>query len=48
MIFIEIVGGEEGIAKELVFSAIKKGKNVVTANKALISKYWNELQIFKK
>ena len=47
-ILLETIGGEEGIAKELVFSAIKKGKNVVTANKALISKYWNELQNLSK
>ena len=47
-ILLEIIGGEEGIAKELVFNALKKKKNVVTANKALISKYWNELQNLSK
>ena len=47
-ILLEIIGGDEGIAKELVFNALKKKKNVVTANKALISKYWNELQNLSK
>lgn len=47
-ILLEIIGGEEGIAKELVFNALKNRKNVVTANKALMSKYWNELQNLSK
>ncbi len=42
-IIIELIGGSDGAAKKLVFSAIKNKKNVVTANKALISKYGNEL-----
>ncbi|MGH7884619.1 MAG: homoserine dehydrogenase [Thermodesulfobacteriota bacterium] len=44
-IVIELVGGTV-IAKEFVLSAIKNGKNVVTANKALIAHYGDE--IFKK
>ncbi len=42
-IIIELIGGSEGIAKKLVFSALKNRKHVVTANKALISKYGDEL-----
>ena len=42
-IIIELVGGAEGAAKKLVFEALKNGKHVVTANKALISKYGDQL-----
>ncbi len=42
-IVIELIGGADGPAKKLVFNSIKNGKHVVTANKALISKYGNEL-----
>ena len=42
-IVIELIGGADGSAKKLVFNSIKNGKHVVTANKALISKYGNEL-----
>jgi len=42
-IIIELIGGSDGVAKKLVFSALKNGKHVITANKALISKYGNEL-----
>ncbi len=42
-LIIELVGGAEGIAKKLVFSALKNKKHVVTANKALIAKYGDEL-----
>ncbi len=42
-IVIELIGGSEGAAKKLVFNSIKNKKHVVTANKALISKYGNEL-----
>ena len=38
-IIIELIGGSDGDAKKLVFSAIKNKKHVVTANKALISKH---------
>ena len=37
------IGGAEGPAKKLVFNALKNKKHVVTANKALIAKYGNEL-----
>ncbi len=42
-IIIELIGGAEGPAKKLVFDALKNKKHVVTANKALISKYGDEL-----
>ena len=42
-IIIELIGGSEGIAKKLVFSALKNKKHVITANKALISKYGDQL-----
>jgi len=42
-IIIELIGGAEGAAKKLVFSALKNRKHVVTANKALIAKYGDDL-----
>ena len=42
-IVIELIGGAEGAAKRLVFSALKNKKHVVTANKALIAKYGDKL-----
>ena len=42
-IVIELIGGAEGPAKKLVFSALKNKKHVITANKALMSKYGDEL-----
>ena len=42
-LIIELIGGAEGAAKKLVFNALKNGKHVVTANKALIAKYGDQL-----
>ena len=42
-ILVELIGGEDGIAKKIVFNALNKKKYIVTANKALISKYWKDL-----
>ena len=42
-IVVEVIGGSEGIAKNLVYNSIKNKKHVVTANKALISRYGDEL-----
>ena len=42
-LIVELIGGAEGAAKKLVFSALKNKKHVVTANKALIAKYGNQL-----
>ncbi|MGK2923486.1 MAG: homoserine dehydrogenase [Methyloceanibacter sp.] len=36
-VFVELIGGEEGIAKEAVETALRAGKHVVTANKALLA-----------
>lgn len=36
-VVIELIGGAEGIAKELVETALTHGKSVITANKALIA-----------
>lgn len=41
-VVVELIGGT-GIAKELVEEAIANGKHVVTANKALIAEFGNEL-----
>lgn len=42
-IIIELIGGSEGAAKKLVFSALKNKKHVITANKALMAKYGDQL-----
>ena len=48
-LIVELIGGSEGPAKKLVFNALKNKKHVVTANKALISKYGDHLsQIAEK
>jgi len=36
-VLVELIGGEEGIAKEVCEQALKSGKHVVTANKALLA-----------
>lgn len=41
-VVVELIGGT-GIAKELVEEALANGKHVVTANKALIAEFGNEL-----
>ena len=40
---VEVMGGTQ-LAKDIVFDSIKKGKDVVTANKALISLYLKEIE----
>ena len=42
-VIVELIGGAEGPAKKLVFNALKNKKHVVTANKALIAKYGDQL-----
>ena len=42
-IIIELIGGAEGAAKKLVFEALKNKKHVITANKALVARYGDEL-----
>ena len=42
-IIVELIGGAEGPAKKLVFEALRNKKHVVTANKALVAKYGDQL-----
>jgi homoserine dehydrogenase len=35
--FVELIGGDKGVAKESVETALRAGKHVVTANKALLA-----------
>ena len=44
-IFIELIGGHEGVAKEAVEVAIRQGKDVVTANKALLAHHGHQLAL---
>ncbi|MCC2596414.1 homoserine dehydrogenase [Pusillimonas sp. MFBS29] len=41
-IVVELMGGDT-LARELIMEAIAQGKHVVTANKALLAKYGNEI-----
>ena len=36
-VYVELIGGEAGVAKESVETAISTGKDVVTANKAMLA-----------
>ena len=42
-IIIELIGGSDGPAKKLAFEALKNRKHFITANKALIAKYGDQL-----
>ena len=42
-IIVELIGGAEGPAKKLVFEALRNKKHVITANKALVAKYGDQL-----
>jgi homoserine dehydrogenase len=42
-VFVELIGGEEGVARAAVEAALKAGKHVVTANKALLAHHGQEL-----
>ncbi len=42
-LFVELIGGEDGIAKAAVEAALHAKKHVVTANKALLAKHGFEL-----
>lgn len=41
---VELVGGVD-FAKKIILQAFQQGKHVVTANKALLSQYWDEIFI---
>ena len=42
-IYVELIGGEDGVAKESIEAAISNGVHVVTANKALLAMHGNKL-----
>lgn len=42
-VFVELIGGEDGPAKDAVEAAIEAGKDVVTANKALLAVHGHAL-----
>ena len=42
-LFVELIGGDEGPARQAVTAALDAGKPVVTANKALLAKHGMEL-----
>jgi len=42
-VFVELIGGEDGVARAAVEAALGAGKHVVTANKALLAKHGVEL-----
>jgi homoserine dehydrogenase len=42
-VLVELIGGDEGVAREAVSAALAHGKHVVTANKALLAKHGVEL-----
>jgi homoserine dehydrogenase len=42
-VFVELIGGDSGAALQSVEAALKAGKHVVTANKALLSRHGPEL-----
>jgi len=41
-IIVELIGGYEP-ARTVITEALKNGKHVVTANKAVLAKYWDEI-----
>src|SRR5690606_19508276 len=42
-IVLELIGGSDGVARELCEKSLRSGKPVVTANKAMLAEYGNEL-----
>ncbi|MBT8409926.1 MAG: homoserine dehydrogenase, partial [Alphaproteobacteria bacterium] len=44
-VFVELIGGSDGPAKAAVEAAIAAGKDVVTANKALLALHGQELAV---
>jgi homoserine dehydrogenase len=42
-VFVELIGGEEGIARRAVEAALAAKKHVVTANKAMLARHGTEL-----
>lgn len=44
-IIVETIGGEKGIAYDLIVASLKAGKHVITANKALLAHHGHELAL---
>ena len=44
-VVVELIGGSDGIAKDLVEAALANGKHVVTANKALVAHHGDALAL---
>ena len=42
-VVVELIGGEEGVARKLAETALANGKHVITANKALLAKHGKAL-----
>ncbi len=42
-VVVELIGGEEGVALQLVEASLRNGKHVVTANKALLARHGKRL-----
>jgi homoserine dehydrogenase len=42
-VFVELIGGEDGVAKRAIEAALDSGKHVVTANKALLAHHGSSL-----
>jgi homoserine dehydrogenase len=42
-ILVELIGGADGVAKKIVFAALKNKVHVITANKALMAKHGDKL-----
>ncbi|MCQ0970327.1 homoserine dehydrogenase [Paracoccus sp. TK19116] len=42
-LFVELIGGDAGVAKDSIEAALRAGKDVVTANKALLALHGQEL-----
>ena len=42
-VFVELIGGDEGIARQATEAALRSGKDVITANKALLAIHGQEL-----
>ena len=47
-IYVELMGGSDGPAKASTEAALKAGKDVVTANKAMLAHHGQELESLRK
>ena len=42
-VVVELIGGSDGVARQVVMAALERGRHVVTANKALLAHHGNEI-----